>query len=162
MGKTSVSNSLRPELLAQIFGQSSNDPFLTLVTLTHDSFDTIYLVNNTVDIVSRGHTYRAFPMTVRLPVDDGETARDFQIEFDNVSLELIEEIRGVTTQIGVKIEMILASMPNVVQMEQDDLLITSLSYSALRITASIILDSFLNVAMTSEQYNPDNFPGLFG
>lgn len=157
-----MSNALSPELLAQIFGQSSNDPFLTLVTLTHTSFDTIYLVNNTVDITSRGQVYRAFPMKVRLPVDDGESARDFQMEFDNVSLELIEEIRSVTTQIGVKMEMILTSMPNVVQMSQDDLFISNLSYNALRITATIILDSFLNVAMTSEQYNPDNFPGLFG
>ena len=157
-----MSNTLSNELLGQLFAQNSDDPFLVLVTLTHPSFAApIYLVNNTRDIISRGNTYRAFPMKVRLPVDDGETARDFTMEFDNASLELIEEIRSVTTQIGVKVEMILASIPDVVQMEQADLAINSLTYNASKIIARVVLDSFLNVEITSEKYGPGNFPGIF-
>ncbi len=157
-----MANSLSQELLAQLYGQSSDDPFLTLVTLSHASFaEDITLVNNTKDITSRGLTFSAFPMKIRFPVDDGETARTFAIDFDNASLELITQIRTVTTQIGVKIEMILASMPDVVQIEQSDLFIASLTYTKSKITASIVMDSFLNVAMTSEQYNPTNFSGLF-
>lgn len=154
-------NNLSPQLLSQIFAQESDDPFLTLVTLTHPSFTTIRLVNNTVDIESRGDTYMAFPMSVRFPVDDGETARDFTIQFDNVSLELIEEIRSVTDPISVKIELILASLPDDVQMEQDDLKIHQISYNATSIEAKIILDSFLTTQMTSETYGPTNFPGIF-
>ncbi len=157
-----MSNSLSPELLAQLYGQSSEDPFLTLVTLSHTSFTSdVTLVNNTKDIVSRGITFEAFPMKIRFPVDDGETARTFAIDFDNASLELITQIRMVTTQIGVKVEMILASLPDVVQIEQDDLFVASLTYTKSKITAAIVMDSFLNVAMTSEQYNPNNFSGLF-
>jgi len=100
-------------------------------------------------------------MKIRLPVDDGETVRDFAIEFDNASLELIEEIRSVTSQIGIKLEMILASMPDVVQMEQADLKIITLNYNATKITARVVLDSFLSVELTSEKYNPSNFPGIF-
>lgn len=157
-----MSNTLSPQLLDQIFAQNSDDPFLSLVTLTHDTFASpIRLVNNTKNITSRGNVYQAFPMKVRLPVDDGESARDFTIEFDNASLELIEEIRTVTSQIGIKLEMILASLPNVVQMEQADLKIVSLNYTATKITARVVLDSFLNVELTSEKYNPSNFPGIF-
>ena len=157
-----MSNELSPELLAQIFAQNSDDPFLTLVTLDHELMDEpIYLVNNTKNIISRGITFRAFPMKIRLPVDDGETVRDFQIDFDNASLELIEEIRSVTSSINVKIEMILASIPDVVQMSQEDLLINSITYNAQRISAKIILDNFLNVELTSEKYSPTNYPGIF-
>lgn len=156
-----MANSLSPELLAQLFSQESNDPFLTLVTLSHEDFDDIRLVNNNVDIVSRGLTFTAFPMKIRFPVDDGETARDFTIEFDNVSLLLIEEIRSVTTPISVKLEMILASMPNDVQIEQDELRIQNITYNASKVSAKIILDNFLNTEMTSERYGPTNFPGLF-
>lgn len=157
-----MANNLSNELIAQLFAQESSDPFLTLVTLTHESFTApIRLVNNTKDIVSRGNTFAAFPMKIRLPMDDGETARDFSIQFDNVSLELIEEIRTVTTQISVKLEMILASLPDVVQMAQDELAINSVTYNSQSIVAKIVLDSFLNVEMTSERYNPSNFPGLF-
>lgn len=156
-----MSNQLTPALLAQLFAQESSDPFLTLVTLTHDDFDPIRLVNNSVDIISRGNTFMAFPMRIRFPIDDGETARDFTIDFDNVSLELITEIRSVTDPIGVKIEMILASMPDVVQIVQDELQILTLQYTATALSAKVILDNFLNTAMTSESYGPTNFPGIF-
>lgn len=157
-----MANQLSPELLAELYSQTSSDPFLTLVTLTHPDFtETIRLVNNTKNIVSRSETYQAFPMKIRLPADDGETSREFNIEFDNVSLELVEEIRTVTTSITVKIEMILASMPDVVQMSQEDLKIISVGYDSRKITARITLDNFLNTEMTSERYGPTNFPGIF-
>lgn len=154
-------NNLSAELLAQIFAQESDDPYLALVTLSHPDLTTIRLVNNSVDIESRGNTFQAFPMKLKFPVDDGESAKEFTIEFDNVSLELIEEIRSVTTGISVTIEMILASMPDVVQYSQDELVIFSVNYNASRIVAKIILDNFLNTEMTSEKYAPNNFPGLF-
>lgn len=157
-----MANTLSPEVIAQLFAQNSNDPFLTLVTLEHSSFSSpIRLVNNTVNITSRGETYQAFPMRIRFPADDGETIRDFQIEFDNVSLMLIEEIRTVTDSIDVTIEMVLASIPDVVQISQTDLKIASLQYNKQRISAKVILDNFLNTEMTSERYGPTNFPGLF-
>ncbi len=157
-----MSNELSNELLAQIFSQNSDDPFLTLVTLSHESFaGEICLVNNTKNIASRGRTYRAFPMKIRLPSDDGETAREFSLQFDNASLELIEEIRSVSTKISVRLEFILASMPDVPQITQEGLEIANVSYNANSITAKIVMDSFLNSEMTSEQYGPTNFAGIF-
>ena len=124
-----MSNQLSNQLLAQLFAQGSGDPFLTLVTLSHASFSApIRLVNNSVNIISRGDTYLAFPMKIKLPMDDGESAREVSIEFDNVSQYLLDGFRSVTTEIGVKIEMILASLPNDVQMSLEELKISSVSY----------------------------------
>lgn len=157
-----MANTLSAELLAQIFAQNSDDPFLTLVTLSHATFaEDITLVNNSKNVISRGIEFLAFPMKIRFPVDDGESTRDFTIDFDNASLELLVEIRSVTDKIGIKIEMILASMPDVVQMVQEDLFIGSVSYNAQRITCKVVMDNFLNVELTSERYGPNNFPGLF-
>ena len=58
-----MSNELSAELKKQIFAQESEDPFLTLVTLSGDGF-TYRLVNNTKDIVSNGQIFSAFPMKV--------------------------------------------------------------------------------------------------
>ncbi len=155
-------NNLSPQLIAQLLRQESDDPFLTLVTLSHSDFAApIRLVNNSVNVISRGDTFIAFPMQIRLPADDGEKARDISIEFDNVSLELIDEIRSVTDEIGVKIEMVLASLPDEVQIELDELKIQSLNYNKSRISAAIVLDSFLTTELTSERYSPTNFPGIF-
>ncbi len=161
MGETSV-NNLSPELLAQLYSQESNDPFLMLVTLTHSTLPTpIRFVNNTVDIVSRGHTFISFPMTINLPVDDGETAKEFAMTFDNVSREIIDELRTITTPMSVEIEMILASNHNYVQIVFDELLLKSITYNKQSITAKIMVDTFLTVSMTSEKYTPQNFPGIF-
>lgn len=154
-------NNISSQLLAQFYGQSSGDPLLMLVTLSHPTFSTIYLVNNSEDIVSRGNTYTAFPMNIRIPSDDGETAREAVIDFDNASLELIQEIRQVTTPIDVTIEMVLASNLNEVQISYEELKLRSVTYNKTRISAKLFMDSFLNVEMTSEKYTPQNYSGLF-
>lgn len=154
-------NNLSPELIAQLMFQESDDPFLTLLTLTHPSFTTIRLVNNTENITSNGNTFQAFPFKLTLPVDDGESAREVQIDLDNVSLELINEIRSVTTAIGVKLEMVLASLPNEVQYGIEELKINSISYNKDRVSCRLSMDGFLNTEMTSEKYTPDKYKGLF-
>lgn len=154
-------NQLSAQLLSQIFAQESPDPFLTLITISHTTFDNIYLVNNSRSIVSRGNTYAPFPVTLTLPVDDGERGRELSMEFDNVSLELIGKFRSVTKDLRVKIEMILASIPNEVQIAIEDLTIQSISYNKMRISAKLILDNFLNTEISSERYGPSNFPGMF-
>ena len=156
-----MSNSISAQLLAQLYAQESNDPFLMLVTISHGSFSTIRLVNNLVNVTSRGNTYTGFPMTVRLPQDDGESNREVQIDFDNVSLELVDELRSVTTPMDVKVEMVLASSPDDVQLSLEELKVRTLTYDKMRISARLVMDSFLNVEMTSEKYTPTNFPGLF-
>lgn len=155
-------NTLTPALLSQLFSAESNDPFLTLVTLSHSTFvSDIRLVNNTVDIVSRGNTYLAFPVSIILPTDDGETSREVSIEFDNVSRELINELRTVTDSIDVKLEMVLASLPDEVQIELAELKIYTVAYTKTKVSAKLIVDNFLNTEMTSERYTTTNFPGLF-
>lgn len=153
-------NELSAELKAQIFAQQSEDPFLTLVSLTGPGFE-YYLVNNTVDIVSNGRNFQAFPMKIRLPSDDGESSREFQIEFDNASLLLLVALRSVTSPIDCQIDMILASMPDAIQMSITDLKIRSVVYDKNKVSAKIVLDNFLSVAMTSERYTPSIYPGMF-
>jgi len=156
-----VSNQLSPALLAQLYAQESDVPFLMLVTLTHPSFTTVKLVNNSEDIVSNGETFTSFPMRIRLPADDGESTREVSIEFDNVSRELIDELRTVTTPIDVKIEMILASNPDDIQITLDELKMRNVTYNKSIVSARLYLDSFLNVELTSERYSPKLYPGLF-
>jgi hypothetical protein len=132
-----------------------------LVTISHPSFTTIRLVNNTEDIVSRSETYLSFPMNITPPADDGETAREVSIEFDNVSLELITEFRQITSPADIKIEIVLASDPSQVQLSYEELKLRNITYDKQRIRAKLYMDSFLNVELTSESYGATNFPGLF-
>lgn len=156
--------SLSPELLAQLFAQDSGDPFLTLLTLSHPSYaQPLRFVNNTDAIISRGNTFQPFFFDFILPKDDGETIKEISIDFDNVSLELIDIIRSTVgqTNIQLTIEMILASLPNVVQKSITELEILSVTYNRFRVSCKIGLGDFLNVELSSEKYTPKNFRGLF-
>lgn len=164
MGKGANVNELSPELLAQIYAQESNDPYLTLITLSHSSFPApLLFVNNSVSIVSRGETYLPFPVTLVLPVDDGETNRQVTMNFDNVSLELVNEIRSVTgnENIQVNLEMILASIPDQVQVSVGELKILGATYNLKTMSLTLGLDDFMNTELSSERYTPKVFRGLF-
>ena len=156
-----MSNTLSNALLAQLFSQESNDPFLTLVKLSHDDFEDICLVNNTENVTSGGVEYTAFPMKIVFPKDDGESNREVNIEFDNVDRTLIDLIRSVTDYIDVSISLILASDPDTVQMSFDELKIQNITYNSKRVSAKLFMDNFLNTEMTSEKYTPTLYAGLF-
>lgn len=153
--------SLTNDLLRELYAQDSADAFLMLLTISHPSFPTIYLSNNNRDVVSRGNTYLAFPMEVTLPGDDGESMQEVDIRLDNVSRELITELRTVTTPINVTVEMVLASNTDYVQISLEEFKLKNISYNSKTIQGKLYLDGFLNIAMTSEKYGPTNFPGLF-
>lgn len=155
-----MSNQLSAALKAQIFGQESADPFLMLLTITTPT-QTYRLANNSRDIVSNGYVFSAFPVKVTLPLDDGQSAREFSIELDNASLLLVRGLRSTTDPIPIQIDMILASMPDVIQMSISDLKIVNTTYDKKKITVKIVLDNFLSVAMTSEAYTPSLYPGMF-
>jgi len=156
-----MANTISPQLIAQLYAQESSDPFLMLVTISHDSFADIRLVNNSENIISRDLTFTAFPMKITLPADDGETVKEARIEFDNVALELIDEIRTVTTPMTCKLELVLASIPDDVQISLEELKIGNVTYNKQRVSARLYLDNFMNTALGSEKYDPKNFPGLF-
>lgn len=157
-----MSRELSAPLLSEMLSQNSGDPFLMLCTLSHATFGSdYYLVNNTENIVSRGVIYTAFPIDFTLPVDDGESDRQVQIVFDNVGLELIEDLRAITTPIDVTIELILASNPDNVEIELGELKLQSITYDNQRISGQLYLDDFLNTEIPSEKYSPSLYPGIF-
>ena len=153
---------LSNQFLAQLYSSQSDDPFLTLLEISHDSFSTLYFVNNTENITSNGQEYLAFPMILTLPSDDTETNREVTLTFDNVSLELINEIRTVTTPMDVVMKMVLASNPDNVEIEVGELKIRDLTYNVNTISCKLYMDDFLNTEIPSEKYTPINFPGIFG
>lgn len=161
MGEATLRN-LSPELLAQLYGQDSSDPFLMLLTLTHPSFPAPFrLVNNTTDVVSRGNTFTAYPFNFTLPVDDGETLREVSLTMDNISQEIITELRQISSPISILIEMVVASAPDTVQIELAGLEMKNIQYTATRINAKVFMDDFLSTELTSEKYTPSTFPGIF-
>ena len=147
--------------ISEFFAVNSGDPFLTLLKISHDSFSDIFLVNNTENIVSNGNTYQAFPFTIILPSDDGESVPTAKIELDNINLDFITELRTITSPASVTISSVMASDPDYIEIEYSDILLRSVSVNSKKITGSLSFDDLFSVNLTSETYGPSNFPGIF-
>ena len=154
--------NISPELYAQFYSQESNDPFLVLLTLSHPSFaEDFRIVNNTKDITSRGNVFFAFPVKITLPVDDGETIPSVKLSLDNIGRELVDELRSINDFITVKLEMILASLPDEVQIEIYDMKLSNATFSETTISGTLFLDDFMNTQLNVETYGPSNYKAIF-
>lgn len=157
-----MSRELTDELLEQMLSQQSNDPLLTLVTISHSSIGTPYrFVNNTENIISRGNTFNAFSFIVGLPNDDGEVQKQVTIQIDNTTLELITALRSITEPLTADVEYILASDPDTVQFSIEDLEVRAMTYNQSVINLTLSLDDIMNTPLTSESYDPATYRGLF-
>jgi hypothetical protein len=141
---------------------NTKEVFLFLLTFSGGVITTpIRLVNNIDKIISRGQEYIAFPLEITLPADDGESLAAIEIVCQNASLELIDIIRSSGTFIGVKLEFILASTPDVVEFEILNMRVASVEYDKDTIKMTVTVDDLLNTAFPNERYLPSSFSGLF-
>lgn len=154
-------SDLSNEFIAQVYAQESDDPFLSLLTLTHSSFGTVNLVNNSEQITSNSVVFSPFPFQLTLPADDGEAIKDIQLELDNASIELIGAFRSIRDYIQVNVKLVLASNPDLVEVEISELKISGIEYTGTTITATLMLDKFLGTEIGCEKYTPTLYPGLF-
>lgn len=145
-----------------VVSQNTDEVFLFLLTLSHpDLVNPIRVVNNTENISSNGNVYTAFPFNLVLPQDDGESLPQVVITLSNVSLEFIDEIRGLNSALDVKLEIVLASSPGTVEMSIDGMKTYTISYDVQSIQATCQIEDVLNMSFPNELYLPSNFPGLF-
>lgn len=85
-----------------------------LLTLTHATFGTKRLVNDTRDVVSRGNTYTSHPFTGELPSDaEGPASGTFLV--DAIDKAFSADLRGAKTAITVLLEAVRLDAPDTVE-----------------------------------------------
>lgn len=158
-----MSRSTSAAFKAAVYAQQTDEIFLILLRLTlpTDPVSYLYLVNNTSDIVSNGQTYTAFPFSISLPTDENGRPSEATIAIDNVSRALVDELRGLTAPLGVRIQLIRASDPDVIEAEFDDFELRDVRYDAFSIQGRLTLESFISEPYPKDTLSAGNFAGLF-
>lgn len=146
---------------SQIATVDKDQAVLLLVTILPPGFAAIRIVNNLVDIESNGQTFTAFPLSIELSADDGETLQSVRLKVDNVTLEMITWLRSITDPIPVILQTVFSDEPDIIEQQISDLVIREVKYDALNIEATLYADDDLNQAIPSDTYNSNEFPGLF-
>jgi hypothetical protein len=152
---------MRPTTIPAIQSVSSDIVLLALLTFTLPGQPTLRVVNNTEDVTSRGNIFTAYPFTLSLPADDGDSLPSLSIQISNVSQELVEYLRLLPEPPVVLLEVVSNVDFNVVEKAVGFLKLSSVNYDALTITLAMQLDNFLARRFPKEDYIPATFPALF-
>jgi hypothetical protein len=166
--------SLSPAALQAMFGQSSGESLIVLLTITGAGIVTpirladIYLqrLSETADeviygVMSRGQSYNFLPFNLSLPTEEQQAAPRCTITLHDVTRQLIPAIRQLTGTPTVLIELVLTSSPDTVEASFPQFLLGGISYDANTISGELTVDSLAVEPFPAHSFTPAYFPGLF-
>lgn len=153
--------TLSPAAEASLLAEETDEVWLILLTVSHpDLDDPITIVNDINEIVSNGVTFRALPFEIELP-GEGQRPGESRIRIDNVSREIVEAVRIIgLIPPTVKIQVVLASQPDVIEYEVPVMTLRDVTYDAAFVTGVLRFED-ISVEPVAEIINPNRFPALF-
>ncbi len=155
-----------------IFSQESGEVLAFLITITHPQLAVpIYLSTDpsqrlTTDplvygTISRGHDYLFVDATITIPDEQEKSPPNSKLTISNVNRLLIPLARSVSTPPTAKIEAVLVSAPDDIEMTWPALDMSQLQYDANQLTFDLTMDSLTTERYPSGTFSPAYFPGLF-
>lgn len=139
---------------------SSNVAWLVLLTFTLPGRDPLRVVNNTLDVVSRGNTFQACGFEIILPNDDGDSMPTVKLTIPNADREIVEWIRGFPMAPTLMMEIVLSTQLDIVERSIDWMRLSNVTYDAIQITGTLSVENVLSTGFPGEKYSPVRFPGL--
>jgi hypothetical protein len=144
------------------FAQETDEAFLVLITLDHEDLTSpIRVVNNQVAITSNGNTFQPYAFKLTVPDDTERNLSQGRLSIDNISREIIEAIRSISSAPSVTIQVVLASDPDTVEIEYSDFELKNITYDAEVVSGNLVIETFVKEPFPGESFTPGNFPGLF-
>lgn len=142
--------------------QETGEVFLFLLALSHTAIPTLRFVNNTVDIISNGETYMAFPFDLTIPDDTADEIARVQLTIDNVDRRIVEAVRQIDTPAIFTLSVIRAAEPNVAVAGPYRCTLRNVGYTALSVTGDLHpFEDIQAEIFPQHSFDPANFPGLF-
>jgi len=167
-----MARNLSPGFLAGLYSQESDEVVICLLTVTHDDLGTpIYLSSDPTErlsddplvygTTSRGNEYLYLPFEFTLPDDKSDSPPRVQLSMDNTDRSLVAILRSISTPASIKVELVLASDLDTVEITMPALQLSDITMDEGRISATLVADALINEPHPAGQFTPGSFPGLF-
>lgn len=151
-----ISDDLKREAWA-----AESDLPLVLLAIDHaDLVGTLRFVNNTEDVTSNGDVYLAFPFDVSLPDASEDAPPRARLVIDNVSREIGQAIRSISSPATVTISVIRQDAPDTVEATWPAMRLTSVSYDALTVEGALEPEDLTREPYPAHTFSPAEFPGV--
>ncbi len=165
----SISNTFKEAA----FAQETDEVFVVLITLSTDELLEPLLLSsdpkekfedlgeNIYGITSNGNRYIYLPFEIWLPRDDKSGTVSAKLSIENVDRRIIETARSVTKPINIKMQCVLASNPDYIELEFDNFQLSNVKYDVMTVEGDLTLNYWGLEPFPSNCFTPSNFPGLF-
>jgi len=154
-----------------LFAQESGEVVIFLLTITHlELADPIRLTTDPTErkstdplvyrTMSRGEEYLYAGVDITIPDEQDKSPPVSKLTIANVTRDLIPLARSVSTPPAVKIEAVLGSALDDVEMIWPAMDMTNLTYDASFLQFDLTMDALVTEPYPSGTFSPAAFPGL--
>jgi len=112
-------------------------------------------------IVSRSEEYLYLPFSFVLPNSEENQTANSQLQIDNISRDITQAARRMTSPATVTAEVVLASSPDTVEASVDGFSLINVEYDAFTVTGAISVELLDQRPFPSMNITPSGFPGSF-
>ncbi len=147
-------------LKAEAWSAASDLPLVLLLIEHADISPSIRVVNNRAEITSDGQTFAAFPFEITLPDNIEDAPPRARLRIDNVSREIGEAIRLISTAATVTISVVRQDDPDTVEMTWPAMRLTNVRYTALTVEGDLEFENLIAEPYPAHTFSPAEFPGL--
>ncbi len=145
--------------------QETGEVLLALVIIDHPSIvgGPLRVVQDLQDLTSNGNVYTAFPFQVTMPADTDEGPAKVMLTLDNIDRQMTVAIRSISpdSSPSVTIQLVVASTPDVVEIEMAGLTLRNITGDAFTIEGELRMDEEDLIAFPEGAFTPQHFPGVF-
>lgn len=151
------------EMLQAMYAQETGEAILCLITVDHDDLAApIRVTSDAVDTESNGHTFIAYPFQVVLPDEpEDDRAPLAKLTISNVDREILAALRAISSPASVTMEIVRGSDPDTVEVSFPDFKMRAVPYTALTVSAELMLDDYTTEPWPADTYVPSTHPALF-
>jgi hypothetical protein len=156
-----------------LFSQESGEVPIFLLTITHPLLTDgpIYLSTDATTrlstdplkygTVSRGITFLYAGVDITLPDEQDKSPPTSKLTVENVTRDMVPLARSATVPPSVKIEGVLASDLDTVEIMWPKFSMSNLTYDASYLQFDLTIDALVTEPYPAGTISPANFPGLF-
>ncbi|MBT4291209.1 DUF1833 family protein [bacterium] len=156
-----MSNVLTQRFIVSAFRPETPEVYLALLTISHADISPIRVVNNTVNIVSNSNTFTGFPFDITLPDSTSDAPPRSKLVIDNISREIAEQIRTISTPVTVTLQLIRAADPDTIEKEWQPFTLRNVKWNFLNMQGDLTIENMLREPYPAGEFSPGFFPGGF-
>ena len=154
--------TIPPDALAAILAPETSEAFVHIISITPPG---VFFTDNSVAVTQfaglpEEQIYNPMPFNFVAPYNQEGQLTEARLVIDNVSRQLIDDIRNLSAPLNIDVSVIAVSAPDDVVASYPNAQLRNVSYDQLSISGSLVLEN-LQAENFSQLMTGKDYPALF-